>query len=671
MSRASSRGSNFSSSNSNSYYEKKLELQKLQREYRLTKNDRDAYTEESQINIKKQNVMINYLKDDIQKLKQKKKELTNRLNNRNKNETEKEVKALSDYQDQLVEQQKKIYEYITETDKKIEEMNQKIMELKKEQGGVNKCEENDEHINKTIKILQNKLEQSLKKFNSTLVENRKNREKLDYYRKERNVFYNIVNKLIKDIKDKKNQINNIIENSTSAYQTRDEANCKISILKEKSEKELFLHSQEIKELSRLLDHEQKTRDFINTKNAERKILLPKSNTNNKKSLNQDDAYNDIETYQKAFDQIYESTKVNDINELIANFNETEEENFSLFNYVTEVIGEAGDINKEIKDISQNIENLKIQNVEIEDKKKVTISKLEQKLNDTKEKSIQYESDYNDCNRSLNLLKDKVLDIMKIIQTFKPVKKIYIPPELPNKHNSNESQDNEDKGSKHDENEENNSKEIEETSDIKSREVIEGDEEKQNDIKLVEEKKEEKPRDDNDTVKFELPVDLELKEEIQDVNLMQCLNYIEENINNLLMINYTINLSNILNNSQQAQRNNMVDSNTISSKIENENAISNENPLLPNNQETNSLLGIGPLPPVTYNGINVPILSDDFDIMQKSTVSKNALVVDKRNDKYNDAYPMSREELMKININSIKRQEENNASKDKSNEDSNA
>jgi len=30
------------------------ELQKLQREYRLTKNDRDAYTEESQIKIKKQ-----------------------------------------------------------------------------------------------------------------------------------------------------------------------------------------------------------------------------------------------------------------------------------------------------------------------------------------------------------------------------------------------------------------------------------------------------------------------------------------------------------------------------------------------------------------------------------------------------------------------------------------
>ncbi len=39
-------------------------------------------------------------------------------------------------------------------------------------------------------------------------------------------------------------------------------------------------------------------------------------------------------------------------------------------------------------------------------------------------------------------------------------------------------------------------------------------------------------------------------------------------------------------------------------------------------------------------------------MQKSTVSKNALVVDKRNDKYNDSHPMTREELMKINVNSV-------------------
>jgi hypothetical protein len=107
MSRPSSRGSNFSSSNLNSYYKKKNELQKLQREYRLTKNDRDAYTEESQINIKKQNIMINYLKDDIEKLKYKKKLLSNRINSRDKNESEKEVKALTNYQEQLVEQQKK------------------------------------------------------------------------------------------------------------------------------------------------------------------------------------------------------------------------------------------------------------------------------------------------------------------------------------------------------------------------------------------------------------------------------------------------------------------------------------------------------------------------------------------------------------------------------------
>jgi len=72
--------------------------------------------------------------------------------------------------EQLVEQQKKIYEYIEQTDKKIEEMNQKIMDLKKEQGGINKYEENNEHLDKTIKILQNKLEQvMIKKKNNIYI----------------------------------------------------------------------------------------------------------------------------------------------------------------------------------------------------------------------------------------------------------------------------------------------------------------------------------------------------------------------------------------------------------------------------------------------------------------------------------------------------------------------
>jgi len=534
------------------------------------------------------------------------------------------------------------------------------MELRKEQGGVNKYEENNEHLNKTIRILQNKLEQSLKKFNTTLVENRKNREKLDYYRKERNVFYNIVNKLIKDIKEKKNHINSMIESSTSAYQTRDEANCKISILKEKSEKEFYQHSQEINELSRLLAHEQKTRDFINTKNAERKIVASKAK--NKKNVNQDDENHIIETYQKAFDQIYKSTKMNDINELIASFNETEEENFSLFNYVTEVIGEVGELNKEIKDVSQNIEKLKIQNIEIEDKKKVTISKLEEKLNEVKEKSKQYENDYIDCNRNLNVLKEKVLEIMKIIQTFKPVKKIFIPPEIPNKHFSSDAE-NQENDAKHEENGNKENEVKREKADAKSDE---------NESKKAENDQNEQDKnfkDDIDTVRFELPVNLELKDEIKDVNLMQCLNYIENNINNLLMINYTINLSNIINTNQQSQRNNMVDSNTISNKIETETAISNENSLLPNSQDINSLLGVGPQPQVQYNNINVPILSDEFDIMQKSTVNKNALVVDKKNEKFNDSYPMSREELMKINAPSIKQQDEKNGSKAKINNDS--
>ena len=43
-------------------------------------------------------IMINYLKGDIEKLKMKKKILTDQINSREKYETEKELKALTEYQ---------------------------------------------------------------------------------------------------------------------------------------------------------------------------------------------------------------------------------------------------------------------------------------------------------------------------------------------------------------------------------------------------------------------------------------------------------------------------------------------------------------------------------------------------------------------------------------------
>ena len=50
---------------------------------------------------------------------------------------------------------------------------------------------------------------------------------------------------------------------------RDDAQAKMMMLKEKAEKDLQQHNAEMKELVRIIDHDRKLREFMNTKTKER------------------------------------------------------------------------------------------------------------------------------------------------------------------------------------------------------------------------------------------------------------------------------------------------------------------------------------------------------------------------------------------------------------------
>ena len=50
---------------------------------------------------------------------------------------------------------------------------------------------------------------------------------------------------------------------------RDEAQAKMLLLKEKADKDLQQHNAEMKELVRIIDHDRKLREFMNTKGKER------------------------------------------------------------------------------------------------------------------------------------------------------------------------------------------------------------------------------------------------------------------------------------------------------------------------------------------------------------------------------------------------------------------
>merc|ERR1719164_81587 len=122
-------------------------------------------------------------------------------------------------------------------DEQIQLLKQKILYQRKHMGGVNAARENQAMIQKQIRILENRLDKALVKFNEALAHNKQLRETIDDLRRERVVFDNIYRKLERELHEKKKQMANIIELSNLSYEQRDNSQMEIAAIEQANRKE--------------------------------------------------------------------------------------------------------------------------------------------------------------------------------------------------------------------------------------------------------------------------------------------------------------------------------------------------------------------------------------------------------------------------------------------------
>lgn len=90
-----------------------------------------------------------------------------------------------------------------------------------------------EKHNRTIDILENRLEVATKRFNTVVAENSKLRDKIDSLLKERAQFNILWAKMIGQLNTGKSVINDLIEQATITFNQRDEELNKIYALRER------------------------------------------------------------------------------------------------------------------------------------------------------------------------------------------------------------------------------------------------------------------------------------------------------------------------------------------------------------------------------------------------------------------------------------------------------
>ncbi|KAL3271761.1 hypothetical protein HHI36_022231 [Cryptolaemus montrouzieri] len=154
-------------------------------------------------------------------------------------------------------------------------------------------------------------------------------------------------KLLETLSDGKKMMLNIIEEASSAYDQREEWCAKLHALKMKAKNDELLHTQDLREMQRIMDHDGKLREFLSVKGQKRimKDLEIKEQTRRETLIK--DEEKQVEVYENTLKQIQDFCQENNIDRIAAKYLKQEEENFALFNYVNELHHELENSNKEL------------------------------------------------------------------------------------------------------------------------------------------------------------------------------------------------------------------------------------------------------------------------------------------------------------------------------------
>merc|ERR1711990_688845 len=333
---------------------------------------------------------------------------------------------------EIVEQQlQHELERRTDANDRLENLRQTTKDVRQDlakRGGVNAARENTEAISKQIRVLENRLDKSLQKFNEAIAYNKSLREQIDGLRRERVVFDSIYKKLEQELQVKKKEMANIIEISNSAYESRDQAQQEMQALKKQLEEEQAAFEEEWKDLGRIIEADRARKQ--NRKSAaeieqrgemsvEEEMGMKKKLIKGTWAIARDKASmhvqaEKVQTYEEAFARIMDATNIHSIDELVDTFINAEDKNFTLFNFVNELTSEIEKLEEQIQDIKAEVEKYRGQDMNSDHQRKKILKDLEEKLGRTETKAEQYDAKFAHSTKILGSLKDGIHSIFSNI-----------------------------------------------------------------------------------------------------------------------------------------------------------------------------------------------------------------------------------------------------------------
>jgi len=418
------------------------EIADLQRKFRVLENDKRAYSEDSQGIIRKQRATIEKLTRENRKMKQEVNETRATTGGRADAKMGAERAArLTEKKEETEKKWKDEVEALKMTENRIAAKHRELKQVRVDLGALGGIEAeslNNMAIAKQIRILEDRLNAGLQKFNIAIAANKKLRDEIDTLRRERAVFDDIYRKLENELQQKKKEMANIIEQANAAYEARDSAQAQMAALKQQADKEHAEFEKEWTELGRLIENDKKMKEFMRQRHRQQdseqrgdlsqdqEDKMKKKVTASAWGIAKDKAsinshIEKIQSYEEAFAKIQAATGISDVDELVQNFLDGEDQNFTVFNFTTGQNDEIEKLEQHIQDYKTELEQLRSAGGKGEDSqnKQKVMASLEEKWNNLDKKAEHYELKYQQTVKTVTSVRAGVQSIFNRLGCIPP------------------------------------------------------------------------------------------------------------------------------------------------------------------------------------------------------------------------------------------------------------
>nr|XP_040059490.1 coiled-coil domain-containing protein 114 isoform X2 [Gasterosteus aculeatus aculeatus] len=393
------------------------EIAKLQRQFRIMEGDRQAYNIQARKQIRKQQQEIQNLLKEQEDLHMNLGAFKSLSRQQQDSETAQCLRALLEQRDVLEEETEKEKQRQKELEKEITNMELKLVELRKGEVSTGDAQTSVlQRTQKAVRTLEYKLNKCLTRFNEQLTKNCHLREELQTLHIERIRFQQLHNKLDKELYDVRKKIREIVNLSTAAYDARVEAQSKMTMMKEKAEKDLAQYNAEMKELERVIAQEFSLKEFMTTKCSERSEqdrgneMEHKQLAETKEQRRTSSGEESPGVLEEVFERIQTVTGEDNLDMLVSRFIQVEDQNFAHFNFVNEQNMEAEALRDHISKTQAEIQQLRAADLQQEQDHRSLLRDIEQQQKENQFQAEDYEIQAGIISQILDEIKTGVTSI---------------------------------------------------------------------------------------------------------------------------------------------------------------------------------------------------------------------------------------------------------------------